>query len=353
MFVIGSIFSTNAQNKTTIPIDKLERMDAIHDKSIKKKKKLLPIAIPITEPAVGYGLIGGVLLFLPKKDSIQKSDMVTGVGGLTTNGTWFAGGGYLGFWKEDKIRYTGFSGYSNITLDYYGLGGENPITFDQNVFIFMQQLIFRLGKSDFFLGGKYQLSKITIPTRNDDLDAEDLDLWNSGISLISEYDNLNNFLSPTKGIKIHLSYDQNLKVLGSQRDWGSLNFYSHMYFPVNENWIPAFRVEATLATGKPPFYAFPYVNLRGIPALRYQGKVVFVTETEQLYNFSSRWGVVGFTGIGATFDPVEVDKAKEIVYNFGTGIRYLALKDLGLKIGADIARGPEDFAFYMSVGSAW
>ena len=38
MFVIGSIFSTNAQNKTTIPIDELEKMNALHDKSIKKKK---------------------------------------------------------------------------------------------------------------------------------------------------------------------------------------------------------------------------------------------------------------------------------------------------------------------------
>lgn len=348
-----SIFLGYSQNKNTLPIEKITNVDGSLQKSQKKRAKIFPIAIPITEPAVGFGLVAGGLYFIPKDDPKQKSDMVIAAGGLTSNGTWFAGGGYLGFWKEDNIRYSGFSGYGNITLDYYGFGGDNPVTFDQNVFMFMQQALFRFRESDFFLGGKYQLSKITIPTGDKDLDSDDLDLWNSGISVISEYDNLNNFLSPTDGIKYHLSYDQNLEVLGSQRDWGSLNFYTHIYLPINEKWIPAFRVEATLATGSPPFYAYPYVNLRGIPALRYQGKFALVTETEQLYNISKKWGIVGFTGFGAAIDSVDEKLRNELVWNAGAGVRYLVLKDMGLKIGADLARGPEDWAFYITVGSAW
>ena len=355
--LLGFVFQIFSQKNTTLPIDKIENIDEIQKKSSKKKKKILPIAVPITEPAVGYGLIGGGLLFLPKNDSLQKSDIIAGAAGITTNGTWFAGGGYLGFWKNDNIRYTGFSGYGQITLNYYGFGSENPITFDQNVFMFMQQMLFRFKESDFFLGGKYQLSKITIPIDDDidtaDFDTDDLALWNSGVAIIAEYDNLNNFLSPTKGIKFHLSYNQNLEALGSQRDWGILNFYTHAYFPVNEKWIPAFRVETNLITGSPPFYAYPYVSLRGIPALRYQGKFAVVAETEQLYNISSKWGIVGFTGLGAAIDSVDEKLKNELVYNYGAGVRYLILKDLGLKIGADLARGPEDWAFYMSIGSAW
>ena len=357
IFSISCATRINAQNQTTLPIEKFGEIDGENQKKFKKKKKILPIAVPITEPAVGYGLIGGALLFLPKNDSLQKSDIIAGAAGITTNGTWFAGGGYLGFWKNDKIRYTGFSGYGQITLDYYGFGSENPVTFDQNVFIFMQQILFGIGKSDFYVGGKYQLSKITIPTDDkidtEDFNSDDFALWNSGIAIIGEYDNLNNFLSPTKGVKFHLSYNQNLEVLGSQRDWGTLNFYTHVYIPISEKWIPAFRVETNLITGNPPFYAYPYVNLRGIPALRYQGKFAVVAETEQLYNFSSRWGIVGFGGFGAAIDSVDEKIKNELVYNYGTGVRFLAIKDLGLKIGADIARGPEDFAFYMSVGSAW
>jgi hypothetical protein len=282
--------------------------------------------------------------------------MIGGAAGITTNGTWFAGGGYSGYWKNDKIRYLGISGYGSITMDYYGLGPEKPITFDQDVFFFSQQMLFRLGNSGFFLGGKYNLSKITVPGKIEEtrkINPEDLEFWNSGISFISEFDNLNNSLSPSKGFKIHLSYDQYLELIGSDRDWGILKFYAHMYFPVNDKWTSAFRAESKVSSGRPPFYAYPYVYLRGIPALRYQGKFTILAETQQTYNFLPRWGAVGFTGIGTSFKSVEDFDNNEIVWNAGGGVRYLLMKDLGLKIGADAARGPEDWAFYIIIGSAW
>ena len=37
----------------------------------------------------------------------------------------------------------------------------------------------------------------------------------------------------------------------------------------------------------------------------------------------------------------------------GLGVRYLFAADLGLWIGADLARGPEDDVFYIQVGHAW
>jgi hypothetical protein len=54
-------------------------------------------------------------------------------------------------------------------MDYYGLGADNPVQFEQNVFMFLQQMNFRIGDSDFFLGGKYQLSQIKIPEKRADL----------------------------------------------------------------------------------------------------------------------------------------------------------------------------------------
>jgi len=35
------------------------------------------------------------------------------------------------------------------------------------------------------------------------------------------------------------------------------------------------------------------------------------------------------------------------------GIRYLLMKDPGIKIGVDAAKEPEDWAFYIVIGSAW
>jgi hypothetical protein len=41
------------------------------------------------------------------------------------------------------------------------------------------------------------------------------------------------------------------------------------------------------------------------------------------------------------------------VYNYGGGFRYLLAKKLGLGVGIDIARGPEETVGYLTIGSAW
>jgi len=82
-------------------------------------------------------------------------DIVGAGGGLTQNGTWLVGGGYFGFWKNNTIRYRGVLGYADVNLKYYGTGGdylaENPISFSLGAFVTLQQAMFRIGKSNFWL----------------------------------------------------------------------------------------------------------------------------------------------------------------------------------------------------------
>ena len=350
---ICNIFFVHAQEKAKIFRDSIDNAIDLSN-FLTKKKGVLPIVVPITEPAVGYGAIVGGLYFVPKSDPRLRPDIAAAAVGLTSNGTWLAGGGYVGFWKKDKIRYRGVAGYGDVKLNYYVTGNE-AVEINMDAFLFLQQLNFRLGKSDFFVGVKYQLTKITIPIfeGSDFIDPADLESLNSGVSFITEFDNLDNFLSPTKGVRVHLSYDQNLEALGSTKTWGRLNFFAHLYFPVNTIWTPAFRLESKLVTEETPFYARPFVYLRGVPALRYQGDLTILAETEQLFNVTPRWGILGFTGIGKAFDSLDNMESEELVWNAGGGIRYLIARKLGLKVGADIARGPEDWAFYLTIGTAW
>ena len=353
IFLFSNVFFVYSQNKTSIFRDSID--NAIDLSSfLMKKHGILPVISPITEPAVGYGAIGGALYFVPKSDPKQQPDIIAAAGGITSNGSWLSGGGYIGFWDEDKIRYRGVAGYGEIAIDFY-IKSNTPLEINLNTFFFLQQVNYRLGKSNFFLGAKYQLTKITIPIfkESEIIDPLDLESLNSGIGIITEFDNLNNILSPTKGARVHFSYDQNLEVLGSNRDWGKLTFFTHLYFPVNKTWIPALRIESSLVTGKPPFYVKPFVYLRGVPAVRYQGDLIMLAETEQLFNITPRWGLLGFTGMGRAFDSIENMKSDEIVWNAGGGFRYLIARALGLKVGADIARGPEDWEFYVTIGTAW
>lgn len=323
---------------------------------------VLPVVSPITEPAVGYGAAVVGLYFMTKENQkdqkYQKPDVIGLAGGYTENDTWFVGGGYSGIWKDDNIRYRGAFAYADVKLTYYsqlfpGLSRE----FNLKSYFFLQQALFRIKNSNFFIGGKYQLSKMDIDFQLSDdfpeVDNSQLELWNSGVSFISEYENYNNIFSPTKGLKTHISYDQNLEFLGSDQNWGKLNFYSIYYHPINDLWNPGIRLESKLGTGEIPFYAKPYIDLRGIPAMRYQGDLTALIETEQLFNITSRWGLLAFGGVATTFNEFNDYKPEEYVWNAGGGFRYLLARIFGAKMGLDIARGPEDWAVYVVFGSSW
>lgn len=320
---------------------------------------LLPVVAPITEPAIGFGVAGALVYFIPKKSEskgFQMPDMVVGAGGYTANGTWFGGGGYIGFWNEDRVRYRGFAGYGDVTMEYYAAQlSDQSITFNTNSYFFLQQVIARIGASNFFVGGKYQLTQTDVLTPDDGgiWDPRDLSTVNSGLAVIAEFENYNNFLTPSKGILIHMDYEQNSEVIGSDFNFGRLTFYMHKYFPVNQFWVPAIRVETLVATGRPPFYAAPYVRLRGVPMLRYQGDWTMLVETEHAFNLNSRWGMVAFGGVGTSFDFDDKLVRGDNAWNVGGGFRYMMARLLGLKMGIDIARGPEQWAGYVVFGHSW
>ena len=107
-----------------------------------------------------------------------------------------------------------------------------------------------------------------------------------------------------------------------------------------------------LASANTPFYILPYINLRGVPALRYQGELTMLTETEQQVKIYKRWSMVGFAGIGTTVASLEEMNFGATVWNAGGGFRYMIARLLGLQMGLDFAHGPEDWAFYIVFGSA-
>ena len=109
----------------------------------------------------------------------------------------------------------------------------------------------------------------------------------------------------------------------------------------------------TTTDGNPPFFAVPYVSLRGIPALRYQAKTAGTVEIEGRYNFSKRWAGVAFAGAGFTNSKDPALDTNGDIKAFGTGIRFQALQQQNVWLGLDIAKGPEDYAWYIQIGHPW
>ncbi|OYT12046.1 MAG: hypothetical protein B6I18_02025 [Bacteroidetes bacterium 4572_112] len=325
---------------------------------------LLPIISPITEPAVGFGAAAVGVFFIPKKDDgshkFKMPDIVGIGGGYTENTTWFVGGGYIGFWNNDKIRYRGVTGYGDVKLRYYKDDGyiTGYLNFRLQSFLILQQALFRIGNSGFMIGGKYQFSKTTVGFYENipipDIKIEDLEMNNSGIAIITEYENYDNIFSPSKGLRANITYDQYLEVLGGDRNFGLLSAFVHNYYPViKDRWTAGIRFESKLSVGEVPFYKNPFVHLRGVAAMRYQGELTALIETEQELMLSKRWSIVGFGGFGKAYSSLD-DLSKNVnAWNVGTGFRYLIARQFGLKMGLDIARGPEQYAIYIVFGNSW
>ena len=341
---------------------------------IKTRTGFVPILAPVTEPAVGYGIAGGLVFFhrregepppdpAPAGEGRMIPPSLTAVGGFATeNGSRGVFGGHRGVWKEDRVRYLGGLGYASLQLTFYG---TTPQTSDISRDIeirtvpFLQDLGVRIPGSDFFAGLRYVFvsSEITFKPGSTIPGVTDRE-WTGnskigGLIPYLEYDSRDNFFTPNRGIHAKASLGFFDEIFGGEYDYRELHAKAVGYWPVLQTVVAGLRADGQFVSGDAPFYALPFVQLRGIPAMRYQGTDVLTLETEERWMVTPRWGVVGFAGIGKAADGFEALQDAETVWNAGGGFRYLTAREFGLQMGVDVARGPEQWAIYVVFGNSW
>jgi outer membrane translocation and assembly module TamA len=175
----------------------------------------------------------------------------------------------------------------------------------------------------------------------------------SALGLELHYDDRDNPLTPTNGLNAIfqvLDYDE---AIGSEADFTSALAFGS-WFASRGNWTLAAMTKAeTVSTGA-PFFMQPAVDIRGVPASRYQGEGVVSAEIELRRQLTPRWGVLGFVGWGhAKGDDDRLFHEDVSAETWGGGIRYKIARKLGLDMGLDLAFGPEDTIFYIQFGHAW
>jgi len=330
----------------------------------------LPVPIIITEPAVGFGLGAAVAYFHPQKHPVTDPNgrrappsISVVLGARTENGTYVYGLGHMGVWKDDRIRYTGALAKMNVNMAFYldraGYGFlDGGIDFNINGALLYQQGQFRLKDSDWWLGVNYiyttadstfGLGDILPPELPDPQFSFDL----AGLGVYLEYDSRNTIFTPSSGMSARLQYKNHGNAWGSDYDFDEYTGTLLHYTPIGDYSSLGLRFNAETVNGDVPYFAYPFVNLRGIPAMRYQGKSVAVAEVEYLWGVTPRWSLVFFGGAGKTASINRFRGDSQTVAAGGIGFRYRLARLLGLQAGIDIARGPEDTSFYITVGSAW
>jgi hypothetical protein len=252
---------------------------------------------------------------------------------------------------------------ADVKLKFYpNLGQQSAvdegIRFNVDGTFLYQQVQFRLKESNWWLGGNYlyinaQNSFDLGGSPDPGLPGPLSDFEQGGLGAFVEYDGRDTTFTPTKGLKGILEFRN------YDKRWGSDFNYDHVagslqhFTPFGDYSSLGIRLDGETVSGDVPFFGYPFVNLRGIPAMRYQGEEVLTAEVEYLWGVTPRWTIAIFGGAGKTTTVSAFSAEGDTVAAGGLGFRYRIARKLGMQLGMDVARGPEDTSIYLTVGSAW
>ncbi len=373
LFLVWIILSFNVLNAQKHQVVFKDSLDGAFDLSdfLIYANGFLVVPTIVTEPALG-GFGGAVApVFLKKRPPVIEEDgtmrrvnpdITGGLGMYTANKSWMAGAFRSATLVKSKILYRAFAAYGDMNLSFYANNLPNradeefKLNFKSTIFYTQWLKQFKnakwsAGPQYLFLNSKINLPDLNLPPPF--VDPKDIKSTISQLGGALQFDGRDNIFTPDKGIRIQSDFFWSDKVLGSDYQAWRLNLSAIGYYPLAKTLIGGLRIEGEQALGSPPFYLKPGINMRGIPAARYMGNTSIVSELEFRWDLYRRWSLMGYGGLASAFDDWDQAFAKPVVYSYGTGFRYLIARKFKLRMGVDVAKGPEEWAYYIVFGSNW
>ena len=332
---------------------------------LENPRGFLPIPIVVTEPAVGYGGGAAGMFLRPRREAGDEGwarPDISAVGAFgTQNGTWGAFAGDASRWLDGRLRTLLGVGAGQFNLDFYGLGTA-PSSLDEGVRYSLQftgtlaQANWQLApKSPWALGLRYVYADVDPKPRYPNFQglAERVRVRVSAPTAIVEFDTRDNVFTPTRGIYAESSWLASRKALGASDDFERFQQVLIGWHALTDDVTLGARANYAWSSDGTPFFLRPFVQLRGVPAVRYQGDQAASVELEARWQFFGRWSVVAFGGAGATRTNRQTFAATQSVGSGGFGFRYELASKFGLHAGIDVAHSPGTTAVYFVVGNSW
>jgi hypothetical protein len=322
----------------------------------------MPLLVPITEPALGYGAVAAAVFISGGTLGEGQRPNIATVGALRTdNGTrgWF--GAHLGTWWDGRVRTTVALADVDLNLEFFGFGGDRVSDAGLRYSVKGKGGVlggsYKIGDSDLWIGMRYAAVHTTVAF--DELSSSlpgvspsDSSLRLGALTPSITLDKRDNFFTPTHGWYVDLSVPVFRDAFGSDRNFETLNLTAMWFRPLGERLFLSMRGSAKDSSDGTPFFLRPYVSLRGVQALRFQGGQAAEVEAEVRWRLKSRFSVVGFAGYGVARASIVTDLEGSVTSG-GAGFRYLIARRYGLHLGLDVAGSADDTAIYVIFGNAW
>jgi outer membrane protein assembly factor BamA len=176
----------------------------------------------------------------------------------------------------------------------------------------------------------------------------------SGAGVIAEYDTRDTSFSPHVGSYAEMEMVRFDERIGSDFDFFSLDGSAAHYLELTPDLVLAGQGRVAAVAGDAPFFALPYVTLRGFPGGKYLNDVTWQAQAELRWRVFWRIGVVAFAGVGQVAPNLGAFVDNDVLYSGGAGLRFVASESERVNLGIDYARASDgEHAFYFRIGEAF
>lgn len=329
-------------------------------------KRFLPIPLVVTEPAVGYGGGAAGMFIRPRKqagaEGYARPNMSLAGGIATENGTWMAFAGDSSRWLDDRVQTLAAVGAGEINLDFYGLGDasaslDQPVSYQLDATLLLLQGDWKpMPKSPWSLGLRYIYSQVEPTLRDEPVFpglADSVDMKISAPAGVLEFDTRNNLFTPTTGLFAESVYLLSRESLGATEEFERFQQVVMGWIPLTDKWTLGLRGDYQWSSDGTPFFLRPYVKLRGVEAMRYQGDDMASAEVEARWKVKGRWSLVGAAGYGSAHAERDLYSATRDVVSGAVGFRYELARLFGMHAGMDVGFSDGTTAIYFQIGNAW
>jgi len=329
-------------------------------------RRFMPIPLVVTEPAVGYGGGLAAMFIRPRKaaggEGYARPNMSLVAGIATENGTWAAFAGDSSHWFDERVQSLAAGGTGQLNLDFFGLGDtsdslDEPIRYTLDFSLALLQGTWKIKpKSPWSIGLRYVYSQVEPKLRDEPQFpglADSIDMKISAPAAVLEFDSRNNLFTPTRGMFAESVYLSSLEDLGATEDFERFQQVVMGWLPLAERWTLGLRADYQWTSDGTPFFLRPYIKLRGVQAMRYQGDEMASVEAEARWQFRGRWSFVGAAGYGSARTERALYSATRDIVSGAVGFRYELARKFGMHAGMDVGFSENTTAVYFQIGNAW
>ena len=321
------------------------------------------VPIPLSNPTLGSGLIGGAAYFYPQTEAQKAAQpaSLTGIAGMyMDNDSKAMAIAQQNYWDSNRWRFTGAVGAADLRLSLLSADdagdGRNLDWRLKGNFAFAR--LSGQVREGWYTGLLARFVEVDQSLESDvDFGVSEFvtlpDIRSVGVGAYLEYDTRDMPTNAYSGRYLKVDALFNDESIGSDNTYQNYSLVFNTYRQMSDSLVLAWQVQGCLRGGDVPLWDACTIKLRGFSATDFMGTGSMSGQVEGRWRLNERWGLVAFAGTGYARDVYSEIDNREWIPSYGVGLRFMVLKSKRVNMRLDYARSSDSDAIHFLVGESF